>query len=149
MAKSNFSATADSIALLSLRVPLGIIFIAHGSQKLFGAFGGSGLTATFKIFEEKLGIPPIFTFLAIIAEFGGGIGVLCGLLTRLSAFGIASVMAVAIYKVNWVNGLFLNTYCQPGRNHGIEYSLALLGMALSLLFSGGGQWSIDRYLWKR
>ena len=146
--KRIFSEPAESFALLLLRLSLGSIFIAHGSQKLLGAFGGQGLTATFKAFEENLGILPAFTMLAIIAELGGGIGVLCGVLTRLSAFGIAADMAVAMFKVHLVNGFFLNSYCLPGKGHGIEYCLALLGMALTLVFSGGGKWSIDRLLWR-
>ncbi|ABB30436.1 DoxX family protein [Geobacter metallireducens RCH3] len=145
MARSTMGATADSLALLMIRIPLGAIFIAHGSQKLLGLFGGHGLTATFATFEQKLGIPPILTLLAIIAEFGGGIGVLCGFLTRLSGFSIAATMAVAIYKVSWVNGFFLN----GPRGDGIEYNLALLGMALSLVLIGGGAWSVDRYLFRR
>jgi putative oxidoreductase len=107
------------------------------------------VTATLKAFEEKMGIPPILTILAMIAEFGGGLGVLLGCLTRLSALGIACVMAVAIYKVHLVNGFFLNLTCQPGRGNGIEYALALFGMALSLVFSGGGRWGVDRLLWRR
>ena len=146
--KRSFSSSAESLALLLLRLSLGSIFITHGSQKLLGAFGGPGLTATFKAFEENLGIPPVLTMLAIIAEFGGGIGVLCGLLTRLSAFGIAADMAVAIFKVHLANGFFLNFYCLPGKGHGIEYNIALLGMALALVLSGGGKWSIDRMLWR-
>lgn len=149
MARSNMGAAVDSLALLMIRIPLGIIFIAHGSQKLLGAFGGQGLTATFSTFESQLGIPPILTLLAIIAEFGGGIGVLCGFLTRLSAFGIASTMAVAIYKVHWAGGFFLNASCTPGRGQGFEYNLALLGLALALVFTGGGAWSVDRYLFRR
>jgi putative oxidoreductase len=149
MAKGTFSDTGDTLALMMLRIPLGIIFIAHGAQKLFGLFGGHGLTATFRAFEEKMGIPPVFTFLAIIAEFGGGIGVLLGFLTRLSGAGIAAVMAVAIWKVHLVNGFFMNWFMAPGRGHGIEYNLALLGMALALVLKGGGPWSVDRYLWKR
>jgi putative oxidoreductase len=134
---------------MMLRFPLGIIFIAHGSQKLLGLFGGHGLTATFRTFEEKMGIPPVFTFLAIIAEFGGGLGVLLGFLTRLSGLGIATVMAVAIWKVHLVNGFFMNWFLTPGKGHGIEYNLALLGMALALAIRGGGPWSVDRFLWKR
>ena len=114
MAKGNFDATG-LIAPLMVRIPLGLIFMAHGSQKLLGLFGGQGLTGTFKTFEEKLGIPPIFTLLAIIAEFGGGFGVLTGFLTRISAVGISAVMMVAIYKIHWVNGFFLNGACVPGR----------------------------------
>jgi len=143
------STTTDSLAILLLRLPLGTIFLAHGSQKLLGLFGGHGLTATLRNFEAHLGIPPILTLLAILAEFGGGIGILCGFLTRLSAAGIAATMAVAIYKVHMVNGFFMNVSCAPGRGHGIEFNVALLGMALALVVSGGGQWAIDRFIFKR
>ena len=148
MAKMSGS-TADSLALLLLRLPLGLIFAAHGSQKLLGLFGGHGLTATLKNFEAHLGIPPILTLLAILAEFGGGLGILCGFLTRFSAAGIAATMAVAIYKVHMVNGFFMNASCAPGRGHGVEYPVALLGMALALVVTGGGQWALDRFFWKR
>lgn len=147
MAKGSFDATG-LIAPLMLRIPLGIIFMAHGAQKLLGLFGGHGLTGTFRIFEDKLGIPPIFTLLAIIAEFGGGFGVLTGFLTRLSAAGISAVMLVAIYKVHWINGFFLNMTCAAGHGHGIEYNVALLGMALYLLIAGGGKWCLDRLIFK-
>ncbi len=149
MAKPGFGSMTESLSLILLRMPLGLIFMAHGSQKLFGLFGGTGVSATLKTFEEKMGIPPLFTILAMIAEFGGGLGVLLGCLTRLSALGVASVMAVAIYKVHLVNGFFLNWYCTAGKGHGIEYNIALLGMALSLVLTGGGKWSIDRMLWRR
>ena len=147
MAKGNFDVT-DLIAPLMLRIPLGLIFMAHGSQKLLGLFGGQGLTGTFKTFEDKMGIPPIFTLLAIIAEFGGGFGILTGFLTRLSAAGISAVMLVAIYKIHWANGFFLNMYCMPGHGHGIEYNIALLGMALYLLVAGGGRWCLDRLVFR-
>jgi putative oxidoreductase len=147
MAKGSF-AVADLFAPLMLRVPLGLILMAHGSQKLLGLFGGSGLTTTFKVFEEKMGIPPIFTLLAIITEFGGGFGVLSGFLTRLSAAGISTVMLVAIYKVHWANGFFLNVGSVAGRGHGIEYNLALLGMSLYLMIAGGGRWCLDRLVFR-
>lgn len=147
MAKGSFDATG-LIAPMMLRIPLGAIFMAHGAQKLLGLFGGHGLTGTLKSFEDKLGIPPIFTLLAIIAEFGGGFGVMTGFLTRLSAAGISGVMLVAIYKVHWANGFFLNLTCTAGRGHGIEYNLALLGMALYLMIAGGGKWCLDRLIFK-
>ena len=147
MAKGRFDAT-DLIAPLMLRIPLGLIFMAHGSQKLLGLFGGKGLTATFASFERDLGIPAIFTLLAIIAEFGGGFGVLTGFLTRLSAAGISAVMLVAIYKIHWTHGFFLNMGCLPGRGHGIEYNIALLGIALYLMIAGGGRWCLDRLVFK-
>jgi putative oxidoreductase len=147
MAKGRFDAT-DLIAPLMLRIPLGLIFMAHGSQKLLGLFGGQGLTRTFDTFEDKMGIPPIFTLLAIIAEFGGGFGILTGFLTRLSAAGISVVMLVAIYKIHWAHGFFLNINCVAGHGHGIEYNLALLGMALYLMFADGGRWCLDRLVFR-
>ena len=147
MAKGSFDAT-DLIAPLMLRVPLGLIFMAHGSQKLLGLFGGKGLTATFAGFERDLGIPAIFTLLAIIAEFGGGFGVLTGFLTRLSVAGISAVMLVAIYKIHWAHGFFLNMSCLPGRGHGIEYNVALLGIAMYLMIAGGGRWCLDRLVFR-
>ncbi len=148
MAKGTSDSTMDSLALLLIRIPLGLIFIAHGSQMLLGLFGGAGLTATLRNFDAHMGIPPVLTLLAIIAEFGGGLGVLGGFLTRLSAIGISVNMAVAIYKVHWANGFFLNWYCVSGRGHGIEYNIALLGMALALVVAGGGRWAIDRFIWR-
>lgn len=145
MARGSFDAT-DLFAPLMLRIPLGLIFMAHGSQKLLGVFGGLGLTGTFRTFEEKMGIPPIFTLLAIIAEFGGGFGILTGFLTRLSAAGISAVMLVAIYKVHWTHGFFLNG--SAGHGHGIEYNIALLGMALYLMIAGGGRWCLDRLVFR-
>ncbi|NTV50398.1 MAG: DoxX family protein [Geobacteraceae bacterium] len=147
MAKGSFDAT-DLIAPMMLRIPLGLIFMAHGSQKLLGLFGGQGLTGTFKLFEIKIGIPPIFTLLAIIAEFGGGFGVLSGFLTRLSAAGISVVMLVAIYKVHWAHGFFLNINCVAGRGQGVEYNIALLGIALYLMIAGGGRWCLDRLVFR-
>ena len=147
MAKGSFAST-DLIAPLMLRIPLGLIFMAHGSQKLLGLFNGQGLTQTFKNFEENMGIPPIFTLLAIIAEFGGGFGILAGFMTRLSAAGISAVMLVAIYKIHWANGFFLNFSCVGGRGHGIEYSTALLGMSLYLMVAGGGRWCLDRLVFR-
>src|SRR5512135_3396158 len=139
MAKKLSASSMDSLALLLIRVPLGLIFVAHGSQKLLGLFGGQGLTATLRNFESHMGIPPILTLLAIIAEFGGGIGVLSGCLTRLSAAGIAVTMAVTMYKVTWTRAFFFTIACVPGRGQGIEYNVALLGMALALVAAGGGQ----------
>ena len=147
MAKGSFDAT-DLFAPLMLRIPLGLIFMAHGSQKLLGVFGGQGLTGTFKTFEEKMGIPPIFTLLAIIAEFGGGFGILSGFLTRISAAGISAVMMVAIYKIHWAHGFFLNGNGISGHGNGIEYNIALLGMALYLLIAGGGRWCLDRLVFR-
>jgi len=139
-------ATKPSLALLAIRVGLGVIFIAHGGQKLFGWFGGPGLSGTVQFFGQSLGIPPFFTVLAAFTEFFGGIAVLVGALTRLAALGLALVMVVAALKVHLPYGFFMNWANTPGVGHGIEMNLALFAMAVGLLLSGGGSFSLDR-LW--
>lgn len=138
--------TRDTWALLPIRLALGAIFIGHGGQKLFGWFGGYGPKGTIGYFQQALGVPPALTVLAILAEFFGGLGVLLGFLTRPAAAGIIAVMLMAIAKVHWGHGFFLNWELKPERGHGIEMNLALIGMALTLLIAGGGAFSVDRLL---
>jgi putative oxidoreductase len=130
-----FTALAPLGPLLA-RLAIGIVFLAHGSQKMFGWFGGNGWSGTIGFMHDKLGIPAAFAALAIIAEFFGGLGVLVGLLTRLAAFGIFCVMAVAVTQVHLSNGFFAD-------KHGFEYPLTLGLVALSLIFTGPGPWSLD------
>ncbi len=138
--------TRDTLALLPIRLALGAIFIGHGGQKLFGWFGGYGPKGTIGYFQQALGVPPALTVLAILGEFFGGLGVLLGFLTRPAAAGIIAVMLVAVAKVHWGHGFFLNWELKPERGHGIEMNLALIGMALTLLIAGGGAYSVDRLL---
>ena len=128
---------AANSALLIVRIALGVIFIAHGGQKLFGWFGGVGLEQ-FAGFMGGLGLPApkLMAILAGSAEFFGGLGVLVGLLTRIAACGPAAVMLVAIFKIHLAHGFFLE-------NQGFEYCLALLGMSLALVIRGAGDWSLD------
>ncbi|MDO6838342.1 DoxX family protein [Paraglaciecola chathamensis] len=125
------------LSALALRIPVGIIFIAHGAQKLFGAFGGYGLEGTGQ-WMASIGLEPGYTlaFLAGSAEFFGGIALLVGLLTRPAAMVLAITMLVAIFSVHISNGLFM-------ANNGYEYALALLAASVCLMFSGAGKLSID------
>jgi len=134
-------ATNDQWSTLSLRIVLGIIFIAHGAQKLFGWFGGYGLQGTAGFFESQLGMSPgiLWAFMAGAGEFFGGILVLVGLFTRLGAANLAFTMLVAIYTVH--SGAFFAP-------EGMEYPLALFAASVSLVISGGGQLSIDRQIAK-
>lgn len=127
--------TSHSLSLLVLRVIIGTVFIAHGGQKVFGWWQGPGL-AGFVDHLHQTGIPVFLAYLAAFTEFFGGIAVLIGLLTRLSSLGLLIVMAVAVFKVHFSNGFF-------SQNRGFEYPLTLLGIALSLLISGAGNFSID------
>ena len=138
--------TNDTWALLPIRVALGAIFIGHGGQKLFGWFGGYGPKGTIGYFQQALGVPPALTVLAMLAELFGGLGVLLGFLTRPAAAGVIAVMLVAVAKVHWGHGFFLNWELKPERGHGMEMNLALIGIALTLLIAGGGALSVDRLL---
>lgn len=127
-------------APLALRLPIGIIFVAHGAQKLFGAFGGYGLEGTGQ-FMASLGLAPgyLMALLAGSAEFFGGLALLFGLLVRPAAAVLAFAMLVAIFSVHIDKGLFL-------ANNGYEFGLALLAAALALLISGAGRLSADAVL---
>jgi putative oxidoreductase len=101
-------ATDTDIATTILRLALGVIFFAHGAQKMLGWFGGYGFTGTMGFFTGAMHIPALFAFLAIAAEFFGGLGLIFGFLTRIAAFGIFSNMLVAIALIHHHFGFFMN-----------------------------------------
>jgi putative oxidoreductase len=127
---------------VAIRLALGVVFFAHGAQKVFGWWGGAGFSGTVAAFSA-MGLPAPVTVLVMAAELLGGIGVFLGALTRLAALGIAGVMVGAILLVHLPHGFFMNWELAPGRGHGIETNLALLAMAVSLILTGAGPLSID------
>ena len=138
--------TFASKSLLIVRVVLGMIFFAHGAQKVFGWFGGPGLRGVIAYFRGALGVPASLTVLAALTECFGGLAIIVGLLVRPAAVGLVLVMLVAIAKVHWANGFFINWSLEPGKGHGFEMNLALIGMALAVLVGGAGALSFDRWL---
>jgi putative oxidoreductase len=131
--------------LTALRMVLGFVMFAHGAQKALGWFGGYGFSGTMGFFTQKLGIPTVFAFLAIWAEFLGSLGLLAGLLSRIAAFGIACNMLVAVFMVHGKIGLFMNwAGNQPGE--GFEYHLLALAITLAIMLGGGGALSVDAAL---
>lgn len=132
--------TNAGFSTLALRIPTGIIFMAHGSQKLFGWFGGYGLAGTGQ-WMESIGLSPgyLMALLAGSAEFFGGLALLIGLLTRPAAAVLAFTMLIAIFSTHISNGLFM-------ANNGYEFALALLAVTVSLVVSGAGRVSVDRRL---
>ena len=133
-------ATGESFGPLALRLPIGIIFVAHGAQKLFGWFGGFGLEGTGQ-WMASIGLHPgyLMALLAGSAEFFGGIALVLGLLVRPAAAALAVSMLIAILTVHIGHGLFVG-------NNGYEYALALLAASVSLLVSGAGRVSADAAL---
>jgi putative oxidoreductase len=136
-------ATDNSAATAVLRLVLGVVFFAHGAQKMLGWFGGPGFSGTMGFFTGYLHVPAPLAFLAMAAEFFGGLGLIVGFLTRIAAFGIAINMVVAIALVHSSFGFFMNwTGAQKGE--GYEYHLLTLAVTAFLMIRGAGAFSVDR-----
>ena len=136
--------TDGGVAALILRIILAVVIFLHGAQKVLGWFGGHGFKGTMKSFTGS-GIPTPLAVLAVAAEFLGPLGLAVGFLTRVAAFGIACVMVVAMVKVHWQYGFFMNWFGNQ-KGEGIEYHLLAFGVAIALMITGGGAWSFDGLL---
>jgi putative oxidoreductase len=136
-------APGSSWGPLALRIPVGLIFAAHGAQKLFGWFGGYGLEGTGQ-WMGSIGLAPgyLMALLAGSAEFFGGLALVLGLLVRPAAAALAFAMLVAVFTVHIDKGLFV-------ANNGYEFGLALLAVAVSLVVTGAGRASLDAALVSR
>jgi putative oxidoreductase len=137
--------TDDDTATMIMRIMLGVVFFPHGAQKLLGWFGGYGFSGTMSMFTDKMGIPPVLAFLAIMAESVGAVALIAGFLTRIAALGIGTNMVVAIVMVHLPNGFFMN-WAGTQKGEGFEYHLLAIALALALIIRGGGKWSIDRQM---
>ena len=124
--------TRAGYGLTILRIAVGVIFAAHGSQKLFGLFGGYGLAGTAQ-YMDSIGLHPgyLMATLAGGTEFFAGLALIIGLLVRPAALGLTFLSLVAIFTVHISNGLFM-------ANNGYEFALALLGGSLAVLIEGAG-----------
>ena len=137
--------TTNEFSLTILRVALGVLFFAHGAQKLLGWFGGGGYRGTMHIMNGVMGIPAPFVILVIVAEFFGGLGLILGLLSRIAAFGIAVDMTVAVLMVHRHFGLFMN-WTGRQKGEGFEYHILAIVIALAIMIKGAGALSLDRLL---
>lgn len=137
MATISFHPQALDLGLFLLRLTLGIIFFAHGAQKVLGWYGGKGLMGTASSMKMAMGIPAPLSILASYTEFFGAIAVMLGVLTRVAAAGLGITMLVALFKVHGKNGFW-------ARSQGYEYNLALFSMSLLLVLAGPGQIAILR-----
>jgi len=137
--------TSNDVALTSLRLVLGVVFFAHGAQKMLGWFGGHGFHGTMGFLGHMMPAP--VALLVICTEFFGGLGLIVGLLTRIAALGIGGEMIGAIFMVHLPNGFFMN-WAGNQKGEGIEYHLLVIAMAATLLLRGGGAFSVDRAIAK-
>jgi putative oxidoreductase len=136
--------TNSSFGPFVARLVLGFVMLPHGAQKVLGWFGGHGFSGTMQFFTGTLHIPALFAFLAITAEFAGSLGLISGLLSRVAAFGVATVMVVAI-TMHSANGFFMN-WMGNQKGEGIEYHLLAIGLALVVMVQGAGIASLDGFI---
>jgi putative oxidoreductase len=123
------------LALLVMRVALGVIMAAHGYHKVFGGL------RQFSHMVGNMGIPQWLGYVAAFTEFAGGLLILVGLFTRPAAFALCVDLVVAIWKVHWHNGLM-----GAPEHPGFEFPLAVAALAFGLIFFGAGAISIDHIL---
>ena len=132
-------------SLTIIRIILGVVFFAHGAQKVFGWFGGQGLKETMRTMHDFLGLPLPLAFAAVVTEFLGGMGLILGLLSRVAALGIGVTMLSAIVMVHGRNGLFMDWF-GARKNHGYEFHLLAIALVVVLVAKGSGALSVDRFL---
>ena len=125
-------------ALLVARAIVGVIFMAHGAQKLFGAFGGPGLSAVVQMMGP-LG------YLVAVGEFFGGLGLVFGFLSRFSAASIIIIMLGAIGMVHGRVGFFMN-WAGNQAGEGFEYHLLAIAALLPIVIAGPGRFAVGRLL---
>ena len=146
MIESLTSTNADWVVGI-IRIVLGIIFFAHGAQKMLGWYGGPGLASSMRTFTEHLHLPSTLAFLVIAGELFSGIGLIVGLFSRIAALVIAITMVGAIATVHFRFGLFLNWFGTQ-KGHGIEYHLLAIALALVVVVKGAGALSVDRLVYE-
>ena len=138
-------ATTNDTMITFVRLVLGVVFFAHGAQKVLGWWGGFGYSGTMNAFTNMMHIPAPLAFLAIMAEFLGGLGLLVGLLARVAAFGIGVNMLVAVLMIHRHVGFFMNWYGNQ-QGEGWEYHLLAIALAVVILVRGAGAYSVDAAL---
>ena len=136
--------TQNDLSLTFARLVLGVVFFAHGAQKLLGWFGGFGFSGTVGAFT-KMGMPVALVFFVIFVEFFGGLSMLFGLLSRLAGLGITALMIGAILTIHIHNGFFMN-WIGRQKGEGFEFHLLAIALAVLILVHGAGALSLDRLL---
>ncbi len=128
-----------------LRLTLGIVMFPHGTQKLFGLFGGFGFSVTMRFFTETVKLPGIIALAVIMGEFLGSVALIMGVQTRLCTIVLMVIMAGAIQTTTYANGFFMNWFGTQ-KGEGYEFNLLVIGLCLALMTTGGGRYALDNWL---
>lgn len=145
--KTSLFGLSESLSPLTLRVFLSVVIMAHGAQKLFGWFGGYGFEGTLGYFTGTVGLPWALGLFIILLEFFGALLLLLGIATRILSALFVGLAAGIVFSTHLPNGFFMNWFGNQA-GEGYEFFLLWVGMAMSLVITGGGRLSIDYYLHK-
>jgi len=130
------------------RLTLGIVIFPHGAQKLLGLFGGYGFSGTIEFFTTQIGLPSLVAFSVIMIEFFGSLGLILGFLSRFWALSLCGMFLGIIFTTQLEHGFFMNWFGNQA-GEGYEYSLLVIGLAVSILLNGSGKWSVDQLITKK
>ncbi|KAA1245424.1 DoxX family protein [Aquimarina sp. RZ0] len=139
--------THPNLGFSIARLTLGLVIFPHGAQKSLGLFGGYGYSGTMESLTTQMGLPSIVAFSVIMIEFFGSISLVLGLFSRFWAMSLAGMFTGIIITTQLEHGFFMNWYGNQA-GEGYEYSLLIIGLALSVLLNGSGKWSIDSIILK-
>ena len=145
MLKRLLQTTNDPVFTI-IRLMLGLVFFAHGAQKMLGLFGGYGFSGTLSAFSTS-GMPIPLALFVILTEFFGSVALICGAFARVASGAIALLMVGAIAMVHAHFGFYMNWFGQQ-KGEGFEYHLLAIGLAVAVLVRGAGSFSIDGLLSK-
>lgn len=140
--------TNPNIGFSIARLALGLVIFPHGAQKLLGLFGGYGYSATMESFTAQMGLPSIVAFSIIMIEFFGSISLILGLFSRFWALPLVGMFIGIIFTTQLEHGFFMNWFGNQG-GEGYEYSLLVIGLALTIVVNGSGKWSLDNLISKK
>ena len=141
----NIFKTGNDWTGLIIRLTLGLILFPHGAQKLFGWFGGPGFTNEMSFFTDTLHLPWLIAFLVIVIEFAGSLCFIAGFASRAWAVATIILFAGIIFTAHLEFGFFMNWFGNQ-KGEGFEYFILMLGIAVSLVVSGAGRYSIDSWI---
>ena len=141
--KSLLLTDPNNLAAFAARMALGIVVFPHGAQKLFGWWGGYGLSGTLHYLTGGPNIPWILALLVILIESVGALMIFFGFCTRFAAFATLCNFIGVMFHSHAKNGFFMNWLHSTDRGEGMEFFFLLMGLAIVLIITGGGKWSVD------
>lgn len=139
--------TTPNIGFSISRWTLGIVMFPHGAQKLLGLFGGYGYSATMDALTSQMGLPSIIAFSVIMIEFFGSVSLILGFFSRFWSLALTGMFIGIILTTQLEHGFFMNWYGNQA-GEGYEFSLLIIGLALSVFINGSGKWSLDSLISK-